>query len=146
MGRIEHDRPPRRAIPVSVKRAVVARQKGICPCGCGQEVSERPRTNTVFDHVPPLRQRTVNAAGTDYEPPQHSAEHIDAVCRAESDVRTFRGRGAAGRSDATENARERRREKERAGIGKPKSKWGSRPLKGGGGFPPKGSRPMRKKT
>lgn len=130
----DRPRPKRRAVPIPVKRIVVKRQGGICPCGCGQAVSEKPRTNTVFDHVPALRQRDINKAGTDYDPPQHSADHLDAVCKAESDRRTFRGRGAAGRSDATENARERKREKERAGIEKPKRQWAKRKMGKGRGF------------
>lgn len=108
----------------------------MCPCGCGQAVSEKPRTGTKFDHVPALRQRNVNAAWTDYDPPQHSAAHIDAICAAEHDRRTFKGRGRAGRSDATENARERKREKERAGEEPRKSKWGpARKLQGRSQWP-----------
>ena len=149
-------RPKRLAIPVGTKRDVCARQDGVCKCGCGMPVSERPKTGTKFDHRPPLRLRDVNAAGTDYIPPQHSADHIDAICREEHDRRTFKGVGAQ-RSDAVNIARERRREK----PPKPKRqvsnrmpngpRWksggmGKRPPGAGNGFPPRGSTPMRRKT
>lgn len=115
-------RPKRLAIPVGTKRDVCARQDGVCKCGCGMPVSERPKTGTKFDHRPPLRLRDVNAAGTDYIPPQHSADHIDAICREEHDRRTFRG-GRGARADSSAIARERKAEKHRAGITKPKHKW-----------------------
>ncbi len=138
-------RPKRKAIPVRVKREVVERQKGVCPCGCGQAVSWKPKTGTKFDHRPPLRLRDVNEAWTDYIPPQHSADHIDAVCQEEHDRRTFRrGAGAATRSDSSEIARERKREKERAGEVKPKHKWPKGRKLQGRGFE-KGSRPMRRR-
>ena len=108
-------------------------------------VSEKPKTGTKFDHRPPLRLRNISADGTDYDPPQHSADHIDAVCQAEHDRRTFKGVGAQ-RSDAVNIARERRRER----PPKPKRKWksqgmGKRPPGAGNGFPPRGSTPMRRK-
>jgi len=73
------------------------------------------------------------------------AEHIDAVCQAEHDRRTFKGVGAQ-RSDAVNIARERRRDR----PPKPKRTWksggmGKRPPGAGNGFPPRGSTPMRRK-
>jgi len=115
------------------------------------QVSCKPRTGTKFDHRPPLRLRDVSADGKDYEPHQHSAEHIDAVCKAEHDRRTYRG-GRGARSDATSIARERRREKRAYTKPAPLvSKWkgrgiGKRPAGAGSGFPPRGSTPMRKPT
>lgn len=89
-------------------------------------VSEKPGTGTKFDHRPPLRLRAVNEAGTDYDPPQHSADHIDALCQAEHDRRTFKGVGAQ-RSDAVNIARERRRDR----PPKPKRQWKSRAFQKG---------------
>lgn len=86
-------RPKRRAIPVGTKRAVCDRQGGVCKCGCGMPVSEKPSTGTKFDHRPPLRLRDISADGTDYVPHQHSADYIDAICAEEHQRRT-NGTGA----------------------------------------------------
>lgn len=138
-------RPKRINPPVGIKRAVCAQQGGVCKCGCGMPVSEKPKTGTKFDHRPPLRLRAINADGTDYDPPQHSVEHLDAICRAEHDRRTFKGNGVQ-RSDAVNIARERRRGK----PPKPKRIWksagmGKRPPGAGNGFPPRGTTPMKGK-
>lgn len=121
-------RPKRRAIPIATKREVCARHGGLCVCGCGQTVSEKSRSDTIFDHVPPIRIRNISVDGKDYDPHQHSAAHIDAICKAESDRRTFRRRGISF-SDAVEIKRERKREKRRAGIVKPKKKWPKRKMR-----------------
>jgi hypothetical protein len=79
------DRPKRKAIPDRVKRAVVERQRGLCTCGCGRRVEWRKhRKTTRFDHQPAIEFRAVNAAGTDYDPPQLDPDHIIARC-VESD-------------------------------------------------------------
>ena len=137
------DRPARRAIPVAVKRAVCARQHGVCRCGCGQPMSEKPRTGTKFDHRPPLRLRDVLPDGLDYDPPQHSVEHLDAICDAEHHRRTHGTGATTAGSDIGAIKKERRRNKK--GF-KPKRKWHSAQLKLRSSFWPKGSRPFRRKS
>lgn len=87
------DRPPRRTTPAAVRRAVVDRQDGFCKCGCGQRVHWWHKTNTHFDHEPALRLREINADGTDYIPPQHDPDYIDARC-PESHAAKTHGTGA----------------------------------------------------
>jgi hypothetical protein len=103
------DRPPRKAIPVRIKRAVCARQGGLCKCGCGQPVSEKPRTNTHFDHEPALILRDVNRSGTDYVPPQHSARHIDARCPLSHKVKTSGSGATTAGTDIGKRKKERKR-------------------------------------
>lgn len=75
------ERPKRKAIPVSVKRAVVRRQGGLCTCGCGRFIySTSHRQTTRFDHQPALEFRAINEGGTDYIPPQLDPDHIIARC------------------------------------------------------------------
>lgn len=105
------DRPRRRAIPVAIKRQVCARQKGLCRCGCGLKISEKPKTGTKFDHRPSLRMRNISADGKDYDPPQHSADHIDAICREEHDRRTYGSGATTAFADAGAHKRERKRGK-----------------------------------
>lgn len=68
-------RPKRKAIPKSVKDAVLVRQGYRCPecretlIGCKVE----------FDHRPSIIMRMVNVEGTDYHPPQNDPDHIDAL-------------------------------------------------------------------
>lgn len=119
-------RPPRKNIPVAVKRAVVKRQGGICTCGCGQTVSEKPKTNTHFDHRPPLRLRNINAAGDDYDPPQHSEDHIDAICPAEHHRRTHGTGATTAGTDIGFIKKERKRRKKALGLVRPKAKIMSR--------------------
>jgi hypothetical protein len=119
------DRPKRRAIPVRSKRTVVDRQGGLCICGCGQAVSEKPMTGTHFDHEPALRLRDVNDDGTDYIPPQGHPDFIDARCRPSHKVKTSGASRAAGTAgtDIGKIKKERKRLKR---AGRPKRKWQSR--------------------
>lgn len=87
-------------------------------------VSEKPRTGTKFDHRPPLRLRNVNADWTDYDPPQHSAEHIDAICETEHNRRTY-GTGATTAGTDTGYIK---KERKRLKAEKPKPKWAPRPM------------------
>lgn len=122
------DRPKRRAIPMAIKRAVVERQNGLCACSSGHAVSAEKHAGTEFDHMPALRLRDINKDGTDYIPPQHSPDHIDA--RAKScGCHAHKTHG----QDRINIKKERRRER----PPKPKRKWG-----GGKGFPPRGSRKL----
>ena len=80
----EHQ-PKRKNIPDRIKRLVVERQGGLCGCGCGRKVEwKKHRKTTRFDHFPAIEFRPVNAAGTDYIPPQLDPDHIVARC-VESD-------------------------------------------------------------
>lgn len=133
MTRNDRPRPPRRAIPIRTKREVCARQGGVCPCGCGLRVSEKPRTGTKFDHRPALRLRDVNAEWTDYIPPQHSAEHIDAICAEEHQRRT----NGTGATTAGTDTGYIKKERKRSRAPKPKRKWPKRKMKSGNRFPKK---------
>jgi len=83
------NRPPRKAIPVSVKQAVVERQHGICTCGCGRTVEVKKHLLTTrYDHQPALEFRAVNEARTDYTPPQLDPDHIIARCVASDRKKT----------------------------------------------------------
>lgn len=128
-------RPPRTHMPIAVKREVSLRQEYRCKCGCGQHVSAVPKSNTNFDHRPPLRLRDINADGTDYDPPQHSAEHIDAICKTEHDRRTFGTGATTAGTDFGAIKKERKRNK----PPRLKRKMPSRPFGPGRKFPAKGS-------
>lgn len=69
-------RPKRKAIPTSVKTEVIRRQRACC-AECKQPLW--PSDPTEYDHRPSLILRLVNAAGTDYEPPQNDPDHIEAL-------------------------------------------------------------------
>jgi hypothetical protein len=120
-------RPPRKHIPLWVKKAVVERQGGLCLCGCGAAVSWKPKTETHFDHEPALRLRQINRRGTDYIPPQHSIPHLDARCPASHRVKT----SGSGATTAGTDAGKIKKERKRGKPPKPKRRWGSRPMKTG---------------
>lgn len=128
------ERPKRKQIPVYVKRLVCERMGGKCPCGCGQLVSWRPKTDTHFDHEPALRLRDILPDGSDYSPAQHDPKYIDARCSA-SHRRKTSGTGAttAG-TDVGKIKKLRRYELSAAGnaaatVANPtKPAWGSRKL------------------
>ena len=137
------ERPKRKSIPLWLKRLVVARQSGLCACGCGAAVYADGRSR--FDHRPPLWLRTVNAAGTDFEPPQLDPAAIDGLTPDCHDLRSYGGKARATTlgSDAHENAKLDRL----LGLTKkkPKRRWGSRPFQQGRGFQkrPKKKAPTR---
>lgn len=122
-----NDRPKRKAIPVSVKRAVVARQGGLCVCGCGQPVSWKPKSSTHFDHEPALRLRNINADGTDYDPPQHDARHIDVRCPESHHAKTHGTGSTVAGTDTGKIKKERKRAKP-----KREYRWPSRDLQSRG--------------
>lgn len=135
-GAVEAQRPPRRTIPVAVKRAVIARQWGVCHGDrCYAGVDSKPGSNTHFDHAWALRLRDINADGTDYVPHQHDDRYIDALCPPCHHAKTH-GTGA---TTAGTDIGKIKKERKAGRPGKPKRKMQGR------GFPPKGSRPMRSK-
>ncbi len=117
------DRPKRKAIPRRVKLNVVLRQGGKCKCGCGERVSTLAHTGTKFDHRPPLALRNLNKAGTDYDPPQHSVDHLDAICETEHKRRTHGTGATTAGTDFGLIKKERKRNKALAGVKKPKRAW-----------------------
>jgi hypothetical protein len=118
------ERPPRAHMPLAVQRAVVARQNGVCGCGCGQAVSEKPKSNTEFDHMPSIRLREINREGDDYIPPQNDPDYIVARCPASHAAKT-RGTGATTAGTDIGNIKKERR---RGRPPKPKQKIPSRPF------------------
>lgn len=126
----KYARPKRKNIPDRIKRVVVERQGGLCLCGCWRPVHWRKhKTTTRFDHTPGIFLRTVNAAGTDYVPPQLYPDYIVARC-VESDENLRSGgksRATTAGRQTNANAKQRKREK----PPEPKRAWGSRPLRSG---------------
>jgi hypothetical protein len=115
-------------------------------CGCGEVVSPRTHSGTEFDHEPALILRDVNPAGTDYTPPQLSAEHIDARCK-ESHRRKTSGSGTTAGTDIGKRKKERKRAKALAALKvSPEAFEATKQRIRSRGFPPKGSRPMRRKS
>lgn len=74
MTKLHEARPRRKAIPLSVKRTVRARQHDCC-VDCGAPLDN----TTEFDHRPALWARPVNASGTDYEPAQNDPAFIEGL-------------------------------------------------------------------
>lgn len=122
-------RPKRKAIPLRVKKSACLRQGLLCARCQREPIHWLPKRGTTFDHEPALRLRDMRRDGSDYIPPQHSAEHIDALCTA-CHLKKTHGPGAttAG-ADTGKIKKERKREKERAGIERPKRKIPSRPFR-----------------
>ena len=145
------DRPPRKHIPMAVKRAVFTRQGGICLCGCKTPIwmeivvngKKKLKCNVIWDHSPAIRIRDISDDGLDYVPHQLDPNYLVARC-PESNRRKTTGNGAttAG-ADAGLIKKERHREKRAAGMSRKSSKWGSR------SFPKRKSiwakRPMQKR-
>lgn len=127
-------RPRRKAIPVATKKAICARQNGICECGCGRPVEWKAhRASTRYDHTPAVFLRPVNASGTDYEPAQLDPKYIVARC-LESDERRRSGgpqRATTAGRDTNAMAKQRRRDK----PPEAKRAWPSRPLKSASRWP-----------
>lgn len=69
-------RPKRKAIPLLVKVEVLRRQRAHC-AECRRPLW--PSESTEYDHRPAIILRTVNAAGTDYEPAQNDPDFIEAL-------------------------------------------------------------------
>lgn len=130
-------RPPRKAIPKSVKIAVWTRQNGRC-AHCQHKMESMAGADCQFDHRPPLRLREVNAARTDYVPPQNDPDYLWAVhvpCHLE---RTTGRRRDAERTVTTvgSDAWAMKRERQRTRPKKFRKPIPSRPF-------PEGHRPLR---
>ena len=75
-------RPKRKAIPKKIKIQVWRQQQAICP-ECKEFIIITPSGDNIqYDHRPAIIMRPVNAAGTDYEPPQNDPNHIEALHKA----------------------------------------------------------------
>ena len=72
-------RPKRKAIPKVVKDMVILAQRHLC-AGCGELFADDDKIE--YDHRPAIISRPVNAAGDDYDPPQNSPRHIEALHKA----------------------------------------------------------------
>lgn len=125
-------KPRRKPLPKSVKVSVETRQDGICACGCLQMIgnffwSNGPKP-TNYDHRPPLALRPLNETETDYDPPQHDPEFIDALAPRCHAQRTYggRSRGTSINSDAHAIAKSDRVELSREGKRKFRPMPGSR--------------------
>ena len=91
------DRPKRKAIPASVKNAVLVRQGYRC-AECKQTLLGGP---VDYDHRPALIMRPVNAEGTDYIPPQNDPDHIEALHPRPCHLRRSVGRAPGAEKTAT---------------------------------------------
>jgi len=80
----------RKHIPMAVKRVVVARQDGLCSCGCGEPLAGA-RGN--FDHNPPLELREWDEGANDTIPPANDPNYIDALIEAHHHKKTDHPRG-----------------------------------------------------
>lgn len=116
MSAMPSERPARKKIPLWVKVIVLIKR-----------LKELLKTDVIhFDHRPPLADREVNAAGTDYIPPQLDPDYIDARSGEEHRVLTYGNGATTAGSDA------HRRKKMRSLRGenkeKPKKSWPSRKI------------------
>lgn len=127
------ERPKRRAIPMRIKRRLIAEQK-MCRCGCGLALTVGLPTQ--WDHEPSLRLREINSLGTDYIPGQHSSAHIVGRCVMSHKIKTH-GTGA---TTAGTDIGKIKKERKRMRGPQPKRSFGK-----GRGFPPRGSTPMRRR-
>jgi len=106
--------PKRRAIPASVKLAVLAR-KFYEMIGCTETMPLLKWTGEIeaaaqngklrFDHRPPLLDRDYDTEAEDFIPAQNDPLHIDLLLDIEHDVRTFGAYGEPQRGDLTNRAR-----------------------------------------
>lgn len=87
-------------------------------CGCGQPVSEKPRSNTAFDHEPALKLRDVDWEAFEYIPHQHDPAYIDARCTRSHKVKTSGSGATTAGTDIGKIKKERKR-----GRSKVKWKW-----------------------
>lgn len=127
------DRPKRKAIPLAVKFQVADRQNNLCVCGCGLYIRPQKGRGTLveWDHEPCLRLREIAPDGSDYIPPQHSPDHIDARCQASHHAKTHGTGATTAGTDIGKIAKERRRKRKP----KFKRKMPTREFQGGRKFP-----------
>lgn len=156
-------RPKRRRIPMRIRREVVRRQRGLCKCGCGEPVFAEEGKGTHLDHEPALRLRALNRKKNDYKPHQHSPDHIDAYAHISHAKKKTSGHGTVAGSDIGKIVKERKRAKKALST----QTWTPATLRDGDvmvkdgvtyravlpsrkipshPFPPRGSRPMRRKA
>lgn len=102
------ERPNRKYIPLSVKRAVANRQRWVCKCGCGAAI-ENGKVH--WDHEPALRLRDVSPDGSDYIPPQNDPDYIDALCPASHHAKTHGTGASTAGTDIGKIKKERKRNK-----------------------------------
>jgi hypothetical protein len=125
-------RPKRKAIPLSVKLEsclITLRKNGL--------LGEGP---VRWDHHPALALRPVNKAGGDYDPPQHSATHIQPLADADHAFKTNGPRHDHSRGDKGKVAKVNRiRKRMDPTRAKPKRRIPSRKF-------PKGQRKLRSKV
>ncbi len=98
------NRPKRKAIPLSVKVEICLRLLGIDPA------------DVQWDHAPALELRPVNDDGTDFDPPQHSAAHIQPLSRAAHAAKTNGPAHDKSQSDKGRIAHTKRLERSRFDI------------------------------
>ena len=89
---MRRERLHRPYMTVSVKRVVWSRQNGVCGCGCGEPLSDRPKA-THYDHHPALGLRRYNPATKTYTPGANDPRFIQALLEACHHKKTF-GSGA----------------------------------------------------
>lgn len=114
-------RPARKNIPMAVKREVATRQGGICQCGCGTAIAwpEGDKCTVEFDHMPALRLREINRAGTDYIPAQNDSDYIVARCTESHLIKTSGSGATTAGTDIGAIKKERRRGR----PPRPKTNW-----------------------
>lgn len=102
----------RKDIPLSVKLAVIIRQKSCDVDGTPFEETDVGKIN--FDHRPALEARPYDTGARDFIPPQFDPVHIFAIRKAKHDERTFGRKEGAEKtvttrgSDVGERARARK--------------------------------------
>jgi hypothetical protein len=95
--RLATDRPARRVAPLAVRLDVALRQ-------LREAWGVPPDTKLQLDHTPALGLRPVNAAGTDYDPPQHDPRHLEYLRQeGDHDMKTTGRVGASKRLGLTGN-------------------------------------------
>jgi len=140
------DGPRRKAPPAKVKRAVRERQGGLCGCRkqCGAVLPPDGKGLVQYQHDPALGVRPVNAAGTDWIPPQHDPAHLYAELRACHEGETYDGRSGATVLGSDRHSIDKAARIESPGK-KPRRKWAHQKMGGRSAWPPKGSRRMGRK-
>lgn len=111
----------RKSIPLSVKRAIDARQGGLCNCGCGTPIGK----GFIYDHWPSLELRPWNEDKTDTVPPANDPNYIQALCSESNKRKTFGSKATTAGSDIQRIAKIKRILK---GPKEPKKKLQSRPF------------------